>query len=252
MREAVALLGVYSIGFALPYVFLGASAAKISKIRVNFRLQIAAKIVFTAVMFGLSFYFLRLPLYQLFTALQPYWGIIAVGSGTFGLLFFAWILRDHGLQNNKVIMIAPSLLLGASLFFGIQYLTRPSAVQHEALHWYKSEEEAFKESSQANKPVLVDAWAEWCEACKKMDVTTFLDPRVIAELREHWILYKMDLTESTDENSQLQEKYELPGLPTSTFLPPGGELAKKRALNGYTGADSMLEELLSYRKSLND
>ena len=27
-------------------------------------------------------------------------------------------------------------------------------------------------------------WAEWCEACKKMDTTTFSDPTVIKQLIE--------------------------------------------------------------------
>lgn len=249
MLEATALLGIYSIGFALPYVFLGASAAKISKIRVNFRLQIAAKLIFTAVMFGLSLYFLRIPLYGTFMGLQPLWSTIAGVSAVFGILFFVWILRDHGLQNNKLALIAPSFFLGASLFFGIQHLTRADALGHDSVHWYKTEEEAFTASKSTGKPILVDAWAEWCEACKKMDATTFVDPRVLEEIGANWVLLKMDLTEANDTNEALQDKYELPGLPTLTLLPAGGDLTKKKALNGYVGADSLLQELAEFRKA---
>ncbi len=243
VTEATALLGVYSVGFALPYVFLGASAAKISKVKVNFTIQIATKLIFAAVMFGLSFYFLRIPLYGVFTALQSSWGSIAAISGLVGVSLMGLFIVKSELAQKKFLMIIPSFLVGTSLFFGIQYLTRPSQSAHDSLVWYKSEQEAFEASNKANKPILVDAWAEWCEACKKMDVTTFAEPKVIKELSASWILYKMDLTEPTDENVNLQDRYGLPGLPTLTLLPVGGDLAKKKALNGYVSAETLLDEL---------
>lgn len=245
--EATALLGTYSVGFALPYVFLGASAAKISKMRVNYRLQILTKLVFAAVMFGLSLYFLRIPLYRLFMALQPQWAVIAAVGGVVGVGFIGLILASARLQQNKAFMILPSFLLGASLFFGIQHLTRPSTAAHDSVHWYKSEAEAQAESLKTGKRMLVDAWAEWCEACKKMDTTTFADPAVLEELKTSWILYKMDLTEANDANAALQERYDLPGLPTITLLEPGGDLTTKKALNGYVGPESLLQELIDFR-----
>lgn len=250
ISEATALLCIYSIGFALPYVFLGASAAKISKVRVNFALQIATKLVFAGVMFGLSLYFLRLPLYALFTKLQHAWGWISVVGLGLSAVSTIVIIGSSSLEHNKKAMLVPSVLLGVGIFFGVQYLTRSGSSAHDSVTWYRTESEAFAVSTKANKPILVDAWAEWCEACKKMDVTTFADPKVLEELETHWVLYKMDLTEPTDPNNALQEKYELPGLPTITLLPAGGDLARKKALSGYVGAESMLESLQSFRKSL--
>ncbi|MCX6119428.1 MAG: thioredoxin family protein [Proteobacteria bacterium] len=243
VAEATALLGVYSIGFALPYVFLGASAAKISTIKVNFTIQIATKLIFASVMFGLSLYFLRIPLYTLFTQLQPYWAPIALISGIVGITSMSLFIVKSSLSQRKALMIFPSLVVGIAMFSGIQTLSRSSASAHDSLKWLTSESEAFEASKKEGKPILVDAWAEWCEACKKMDGTTFADPAIIKKLEESWILYKMDLTEPTDPNAALQEKYELPGLPTITLLPPGGDLASKVALNGYVSAEALLEEL---------
>jgi len=251
VSEATALLGIYSLGFALPYVFLGASAAKISKMRVNYRVQVATKLVFAAVMFGLSLYFLRIPLYGLFTSLKPYWGSIGLIGSILGLGLTGYMIVKAGLEQNKFFMIIPAASLGCGLFFGIQSLTRSSESTHNTLTWYKTEATAFAESEKTGKPILVDAWAEWCEACKKMDVTTFADPAVIEELGSNWIVFKMDLTESNDQNDALQERYELPGLPTLTLLPSGGNLDKKRALNGYVSATTLLQELTSFRKKKN-
>ena len=247
VAEATALLGVYSVGFALPYVFLGASAAKISKIKVNFTLQIATKLVFAAVMFGLSLYFLRLPLYNLFTKIQEFWGFIGVFGVVAGVAASVAFIANSKFHHNKYIMVVPSLLLGAGIFFGIQSLSHSAASAHDSLVWHHSEAEAFAASEQSGKPILVDSWAEWCEACKKMDATTFANADVLKELAEHWTMYKMDLTEPTDANNALQDKYQLPGLPTITLLPKGGALVNQKPLNGYVSAEALLPDLKKFR-----
>jgi thioredoxin:protein disulfide reductase len=245
--ESTSILGTYSIGFALPYIFLGASAAKISQMRVNITLQIATKLIFAAIMFGLSLYFLRLPLYGTFMAIRPFWPHIGIIGSIAGFALMAQLIAKPELAQNKLRLIAPTIFVGYGLFFGIQHLTRQSG-GHDSLVWYKTEEEAVSQSKERNKPILVDSWAEWCEACKKMDVTTFQDQRILDLLKDHYVLYKMDLTEPNDFNIALQEKYELPGLPTLTLLPSGGDIQKRKALNGYVTADTLVQEL----KAFND
>jgi len=248
--EAIGLLGIYSIGFALPYVFLGASAAKISKVRVNFQIQILTKLVFASVMFALSLYFLRLPLYGLFTQLRPYWGSIgSIGLGVGAALSLLIIIRES-LHHRKALFLAPTLALGVGLFFGIQALTHSENKEGSTITWLHSEEEAFKKATETGRPIIVDAWAEWCEACKKMDATTFVDPNVFKEVSENWIALKFDLTEPTDENTNIQDRYELPGLPTLTLLPPNGNLKEKFAISGYASAEKLLETLRSQRPLL--
>jgi len=243
MIEAVGLLGIYSVGFALPYVFLGASAAKISKVRVNFQVQILTKLVFASVMFALSLYFLRLPLYRLFTELKPLWGAISGIGLVAGLALSATVILNESLHHRKTVFLAPTLALGVGLFFGIQKLTHKTEAEGDVITWLHSEAEAIEAAKKSNKPIIVDAWAEWCEACKKMDATTFMDPEVIKEISDHWTPLKFDLTEPTDANTEIQERYELPGLPTLTLLPPSGDLKEKVAISGYASAKKLLETL---------
>jgi thiol:disulfide interchange protein DsbD len=245
--EAIGLLGIYSIGFALPYVFLGASAAKISKVRVNFQIQILTKLVFASVMFALSLYFLRLPLYSLFTHLKPYWAAIgSIGLGI-GIALSIVIIAKESLHHQKAFFLVPTLALGVGIFFGIQALTRSEQPAGASISWVHSEEEAIKKATETGRPIIVDAWAEWCEACKKMDVTTFVDPSVVKEISENWIALKFDLTEPTDENTDIQDRYELPGLPTLTLLPPNGNLKEKFAISGYASAEKLLETMKERR-----
>jgi len=240
--EAIALLGVYSTGFALPYVFLGASAARISKMRVSFHVQILTKLVFASVMFGLALYFMRLPLYGLFTFLRPYWGYIGTVGLISGLAFSALIILKQSLHHHKAVYLAPTLALGIGMFFGIQSLMRDGKPS-QSIQWIHSEKEAIEAARASGKPIIVDAWAEWCEACKKMDVTTFAEPEVIAEISERWTPLKFDLTEINDENNEIQERYELQGLPTLTLMPPSGDLKAKVAITGYASSTALLEHL---------
>jgi thiol:disulfide interchange protein len=201
-------------------------------------------------MFALSLYFLRIPLYGLFTQLKPLYSMIGWVGVTIGVVLSAVIIVNESLHHKKALFLAPTLALGLGVFFGIQALTRSVESVSGSIVWLHNEQEAFAAANKSNKPILVDAWAEWCEACKKMDVTTFVDPSVVKEISDNWIALKFDLTEATDVNTEIQERYELPGLPTLTLLPPNANLKSKIAVSGYSSAEKLLETLQTQRHSL--
>lgn len=257
--ESVALIATYSLGFSLPYVFLGGAAAKVSKIKVNFRVQIATKLVFASIMFALALYYLRVPAYGLLQQLKPHFSILSGIFAPLGLaMLLVWIAVPF-LHNSKAMSLAPALVLAVGIFSSSQLYFSPSSradynaengtAMQESLPWMKDEAAAYAAAKAANKPILIDAWAEWCDACKKMDVTTFEDPRVITELNKNWILLKLDLTEGSDANDALQDKYNLQSLPTLTMIPSSGDLAGKDAVMGYTPADTLLGRMSEFSKN---
>lgn len=244
ITESATLLLTYSFGFALPYVFLGASAAKVSRVKVHYRVQIAVKLIFASVMFALGLYYLRIPAYEFLQELKPWWKTIAFWSCLTGTILLATWIALPRLHNNKLSNVFPGLILALGIFATSQALTTGPV---SSLKWYKVEEEAWAAAKAAGKPILVDAWAEWCEACKKMDVTTFVDPEVVAVLEKDWILLKLDLTESNDVNDALQEKYGLQSLPTLTLLPPDANLEQKVHITGYASAGTLLTRLREWQ-----
>ena len=72
---------------------------------------------------------------------------------------------------------------------------------------------------------------------------------MIAELNKNWILLKLDLTEGSDANDALQDKYNLQSLPTLTMIPSSGDLAGKDAVMGYTPADTLLGRMSEFSKT---
>lgn len=249
--ESMALLGTYSLGFGLPYIALGGAAAKISQVKVPPHVQIGVKLLFASIMFGLSLYYLRIPFYGVLTSLKAHWQTAALAGTIIGVVLSAiWIIVPR-LQNSKVSMILPTAILGVGIFATSQWLTStPSlAGQSVAHHVYKTEAEGFAAAKAAGKPILIDMWAEWCEACKKMDVTTFVDPKVLETLDRDWISIKLDLTEDNAVDQEIIARYGLQGLPTLVMLPPDANLAEKKMLTSYVSATQLLDELAQFEKN---
>jgi thiol:disulfide interchange protein DsbD len=166
------------------------------------------------------------------------------------VLATAWLLAPK-LRNNKYASLVPSIILGIFVFSLSQTLTskpKGSSESGYVITWLKTEESAFIEAKNTGKPILIDMWAEWCEACKKMDITTFVDGNVQKELSENWISLKLDLTESNDANDAIQEKYGLQGLPTLVLVPSTGDIEKKQNLAGYIGPSMLVTNLQQFTK----
>ena len=237
---------VYSTGFGLPYIFLGGAAGKISRLKVPSSIQVGVKLVFAAVMFALTFYYLRIPLRELMAAVDGFWKAGGIVTGFLGAA--AVIGVGINAPNNKSAAIIPTIILGFSLFAGSQWLSGGDIPKDHKLNWIMSIEEGIKQAQANNKPIIIDGWAEWCEACKKMDRTTYLDPELKQELVNHWTIVKLDFTEIDEAAEVLAEKYKMQGLPVTVLLEPEGEMDDKAVrLTGYLSAKRLLRELKSYR-----
>ena len=245
-HEAVSLFFVYSLGFALPYLFLGMAAGKISMVKISGNVQSGVKLVFAAVMFALALYYLRIPLRSLVQMVAGYWQMLALSITGAGVLAMLYFTRSRW-AGSKTAALAPCAVLAVGLFAGSQWLTGGDVKSDIPLTWHKTMEEGIAVATRENKPLFVDGWAEWCEACKKMDVTTFQDPQLRMVLKKNWVLVKLDFTELTPEQEILAEKYGMQGLPAAVLLPPDGDVTKIRSILGWASAGTILKELNLYQ-----
>jgi thiol:disulfide interchange protein DsbD len=122
--------------------------------------------------------------------------------------------------------------------------TRPAG----PIPWLLDEDRAFSESKRTGRPVLVEAWAEWCTACKLMDRNTWSDPQVQREIREHFIPLRIDFTQETPASDARREVYGVEGLPTVLACRSAGcaDPAANRA-TGYLRPAEMLAFLATKR-----
>jgi thioredoxin:protein disulfide reductase len=243
--RAVSLVVVYSFGFAFPYLLLGRAAGHLNKVKLPAIAQWSVKLLFSAIMFTLSFYYLRVPAYRLAQTLQPYWGQVSGISLAVGLAALAGFIAKESWRRSAVLTGVPAILLGLSLFSGWQWYGARGA--QNGIHWHKTEADAEARASADGKPIIIDAWAEWCEACKKMDVKTFGDPEVVAELNANWVVLKMDLTENSDKDIEFQQRYGLLSLPTIILKTPTDTAEQSKKVTGFVSAGELLNELRQFR-----
>lgn len=243
--QSILLFFLYSLGFALPYVFLGMAAHRAKAFKVSPRIQVAIKMVFAAAMFGLAAYYLKNTAYGLLQGVQGHWQNLAIALLTAGAIGIAIILSRASLMHHKITQLVPTFIFGLGLFATVQWATGTDLVSE--LEWIKSDEKGYEMAKTEGKPIIIDGWADWCVACKDMDKTTFRDPEVISLLKDEWVSVKLDLTESNDKNEALAAKYEMNGLPTTVLIPADGDLSKAKRLTGYVSAERMLEELKNFQ-----
>lgn len=237
----VAYFITYSFGFSLPYIFLGRAASKLSKLQFKSSLQELTKILFSGVMFGLFFYYLRIPFYSFHKTLLLYWPPIALWSF---IGFLVLYLISKKIELFGAFKIHSMILLGLFFFSSIQWKTQK--VHSGELEWLTSESEAFQRAKETGNPIFIDFWAEWCEVCKKLDRTTFSDTVFVSYMKEkEWVLLRLDLTENNAQNKSIYKKYQVVGLPTLVFL--SNPLRERELqLKGHITTTKLIEALESF------
>jgi thioredoxin 1 len=100
-----------------------------------------------------------------------------------------------------------------------------------SIRWEHRFDEAVKKARAANKPIMIDFWADWCSWCHRLDQTTYVDP-VVVRLSEDFVAVKVD-TEGARKNQEIALRYNVATLPTITFITPGGR--QILALKGFQG-----------------
>lgn len=247
--RSILCLFIYSLGFALPYVFLARMSSYLVKRKVSPSIQVSTKLIFAAVMFSLAFYYLRIPLQGTYEFLQIYWHRMAVVSLVLATLLFGLVVLFRRL-NDKVILIFPAFLLGVSFFSAGQWFMKSDSVTPLNIRWFdNNEEQALMAAKKSSSPILIDMWAEWCESCKKMEATTFRDKDFIREVRERgWVLLRFDLTEANEKSDKIQNRFGIQSLPTLVIIPNAEEPEKRVLIHGYVSAARLLNHMRMLKK----
>ncbi len=110
-----------------------------------------------------------------------------------------------------------------------------------ALVWHAWSDDLFAQAKRENKFVLLDLEAVWCHWCHVMEATTYRDPRVVALLRERYLLVRVD----QDSRPDLATRYEDYGWPaTVIYAPDGAEIVKKQGYIEPNGMARLLQAVI--------
>src|SRR5262249_37056324 len=91
------------------------------------------------------------------------------------------------------------------------------------IRWEGWSDAAFDRARAEKRLVILDLVAVWCHWCHVMEETTYRDPEVIRQIREHFVALRVD----QDSRPDLSNRYEDYGWPaTIIFDANGRELVK--------------------------
>ena len=224
--------GTLSVGLALPYVVLGFFSGSVSTLPKSGDWLTWVKKLMGCVLVGVAGWFLLFATGFLGTEALPIAGIVFV----LGTALWLGIFERSG-RAAKAIWFARGALV-ASAVFATVYLWGLRGV--EGIVWRPYSDAAV---AQAGKPSMVDFTADWCIPCKKFELVTFKDLRVVAESKKFECL-RVDLTSSEDGvANEVAKRFRVAGPPTILFLDPSGSEIQGTRIGEAVGAEVLLESM---------
>jgi thiol:disulfide interchange protein DsbD len=104
------------------------------------------------------------------------------------------------------------------------------ATSHQGMDWYlidaniKDERpflDVLKKAKAEKRPVLIDFYADWCVACRQLELITLQDEAILRVL-QHYKLIRIDATKSSELVTKIQNRYGVMGLPTMILIDEEG------------------------------
>jgi len=103
---------------------------------------------------------------------------------------------------------------------------------------------ALMEARTGGQPVMLDFTADWCISCKEMEEYTFPDPTVVSALKP-FLLLRADVTDNTDDDQALLQRFRSFGPPTIAFFDRSGFERANYKLVGFVPAEKFTEHVTS-------
>ncbi len=142
--------------------------------------------------------------------------------------------------------IPKGFVLGAlvvALLFGMRWI-RSERQAGPGIDWQPFTIEAFQ---QADRPVVIDMYADWCMPCVEMEHSTFKHPEVIA-LMPKVLPLRIDATDQENLPADIEafmDDYGVFGLPTILFFNDQQEELKELRLLGFETGKGFAKRIAS-------
>ena len=238
---------VFSLGMSVIFLLAGTFSGAIASLPRGGGWMSAVKYFFAALLIAGGVFFLG--------SILPLWlGLVLWGIYLVALAVALGLFRPQAESGPVPVLVRTAIALifltGALLFcqglaarffpstaLKVPVEGAPKQEAGETLPWLADLAVAREKARGANRPLLVDAWAEWCAACHELDEKTFSRAEVREALRGY-VLVKLDFTRKSEDNERLKKELRIIGMPTVILFDAGGN--ESRRFSGFVGAEEFL------------
>jgi TolA-binding protein len=124
-------------------------------------------------------------------------------------------------------------------FLLLLLFTLPAQSAPARIDWLHDINEAISQAQKKSKPIFVDAYADWCAWCHKLDREVYSDPRFVIYM-EQFIPVRIDI-EDNGSGSRYAEQNEINDLPTLLVLDSNGHTTNR--ISGFLSADELMADV---------
>jgi len=250
MVTGFVLLFVYALGLGQLFLVIGTFHTFLQRLPRSGVWMENVKYVFGTMMIGMALYFVQ-PVAH--SALFD--GLLA--TTFFGLSLLTQFYKRHPgpmgpreklKKSLGVILVILGLIFTMKAFIPEhmrpKVLGQTTTQNYAKPKWSKYSDELLAQATKEKRPVIIDFKADWCLACKELELYTFSDPQVMS-LGEKFLWLEFDATSPSDELDALQKRYGIGGLPYILFYDDTGKLRTDLTLTGFEKAPEFLSRMNS-------
>lgn len=235
------LMLFFALGMGVIFLLVGTFSGMVGALPQGGGWMEKVKLFFALLLIGAGIYFVGVVTPDWVSTLL--WGVFWIG---FALLAGALETMPEEIPKRfGRLLVVLILLLGVFLFFdglrqwrhGDQGDSAPAGGETSSLSWLPDSDQALAAAKDRGQPLLIDAYADWCTACKELDHKTFRDSAVQARLRQMTLL-KLDLTENSEASRALRKRFAILAMPTVIVV--DSEQKELGRFSGFLGPQDFL------------